>query len=59
MYMGSNGAICVYVRCITSDLRMSSKMYFKGLYWSIKDMVSKWGIVSLHRDKGRPSRHDA
>ena len=22
-------------------------------------MLSKWGIVSLHRDKGRPSRHDA
>ena len=59
MYNGDNGTRCVYVSCITSDMCMSSKMFLKGLNWSIRAIVSKWGILSLHREKGRPLRHDA
>ena len=58
MYKGDNGASCVYMSCITSDPHMSTKMFFKSLYWSIRAIVSKWGILSLQRDKGRPSMHD-
>ena len=58
MYMGDNGASCVYVSCRILTRMYLQKEFFEGFNWSIREMVSKWDILSLHMDGEIPSKHD-
>ena len=51
MYVGCNGAGCVYAGCIGDDPRVSTKMCYFRFQLSIENILSKGNIMILQRDK--------